>query len=64
MQLIKIIIIIIIIIIIMTGYKGHESVTEMSAYPSVLEWHKEDIISNYIFITTSDSLETIKSIMQ
>lgn len=45
-------------------YKGYKSVTEMSAYPSLLEWHREDIISNDIFITTCDSLESINSIMQ
>ena len=48
----------------MTGYKSYESVTEVSAYPSLLEWHREDIISNDIFIATSDSLETFNSIMQ
>ena len=48
----------------MTRYKDYESLTEVSAYPSLLEWHREDIISNEIFITTCDSLETINSITQ
>jgi hypothetical protein len=44
----------------MTEYKDYE----VAAYPSLLEWHREDIISNDIFITTSDSLETINSIIR
>jgi hypothetical protein len=48
----------------LTGYKGYVSVTEVSAYPSLLEWHRKDIYFEWYLHNDYDSMETINSIMQ
>jgi len=47
----------------MNGYKGYESVTEVSVYPSLLEWHRRHYFEWYLH-NDYDSMETINSIMQ
>lgn len=48
----------------MTGCKSCGGVTEVWAYPSLLEWHTADVISKDVFTATNDSLVTNDSIMQ